>query len=304
MSLAKARKEEAYLGLLDDIKVIHHEWADWLHERRSEFATYVFFRNNIKRWGEVTSNAAENANSFLLDVRSLPILYLINEIIQKTQATYVDGYCKAGKLFKENMVVTEHAFYFHRKLVRGAGVRKVFITQERDTWLCGKVSCGDQSSNFHCYIEVMVNAEALESHCPCMFYQKHGLCCDHIIALLKKKGKQPREKWWFAQRYHTRTYHSSYSGVVPTIAFEKLEADLFFAPPDYKKPAGRPPRARKDRSHLNKTQSQHQCSSCGGLGHSFRTCTRPSTQFRFEHHYDKAVAWTKAFNYYDKSEEV
>ena len=86
--------------------------------------------------------------------------------------------------------------------------------------------------------------------------------------------------------------------------FEKLEPGIFFTPLEYKKPTGRPPRARKDCLHLNKTNVQHQCSSCGGLGHSFQTCDGPSTQFRFEHHNNKAVAWTKAFDYYDKSAEV
>ena len=33
LSLAKARTEEAYLDSLDEIRAIHHEWADWLHER-------------------------------------------------------------------------------------------------------------------------------------------------------------------------------------------------------------------------------------------------------------------------------
>ena len=60
-------------------------------------------------------------------------LYLITGIIEKTQAKYVAGYRKAEKLLKENIVITEHALNYQRKLVKGASRRKVFITQERDT---------------------------------------------------------------------------------------------------------------------------------------------------------------------------
>ena len=129
-----------------------------------------------------------------------------------------------------------------------------------------------------------------------MFYQEEGLAYVHVIVLLRNAGKSVSKKWWLAQRYHTRTYHASYSAVVPTLALSKLEPDISFTPPEYRKPAGRPSKQRKDRSHLNKTGNKHQCSSCGVLGHSFRTCERPSTQFRFQNHYGKAVAWTKQYN--------
>ena len=303
ISLAKARTEESYLYWLDKIRSIHTEWADWLHERRTEFATYLFLQDFRQRWGKVTSNAVENVNSSLLDVRNLPILYLIIGIIEKTQSKYLAGFKKASKLVQDNYVVTEFAWNCHKKLVKGALKRKVFITTEQEEFVCGKVSRGTNSS-FPRYIEVAVNTEAIESNCPCMFYQENGLCCEHIIALLRKVGRQVQDRWWFSERYHVTTYLSSYSGSIPTFAFDKLEADIFFVPPEYKKPAGRPTKMRKDRAHLNKTSVQHQCSSCGGLGHSSRTCDRPCTQFRFENHYDKAVAWTKAFNTYDNTSDL
>ena len=230
-------------------------------------------------------------------------MYLIIGIIEKTQTKYLAGYPKAAKLLKDNNVVTEYAWNWHKKLVKGALKRKVFITQERDNYVCGKVS-RESHSSFPRYIEVAADTEAIESNCPCMFYQENGMCCEHIIALLRKVFRNVRDRWWFAERYHVTTYHSCYIADVPTFAFEKLEADIFFVPPEYKKPAGRPTKTRKDCSYLNKTSVQHQCSSCGGLGHSFRTCDRPSTQVRFENHYSKAVAWTRAFSTYDVTEEV
>ena len=96
LNLAKAHTEESYLDRLEGIREIHPEWADWLYQRRSEYATYCFLRQDIRRWGKVTSNAVKNVNSSLLDVRSLPILLLIQGIIEKSQAKYLSGYRKSG----------------------------------------------------------------------------------------------------------------------------------------------------------------------------------------------------------------
>ena len=295
LSLAKARTEESYLDVLEKIRAIHSEWAEWLHDRRNEFATYVFLRDHIRRWGKVTSNAVENINSSLLDIRSLPILYLIMGIVEKTQAKYVSGYRKAIDLQKKGIEVTDYAWTHHKLLVKEAMKRKVFVTQEREDFFCGKVSTG-RNSQYQRYVEVSVEPSTQESHCPCMFYQELGMRCHHIIALLRKNGQHVQDKWWFSKRYHTSTYLACYSASVPTLALRKLQPDLFFTPPEYKKSAGRPAKLRKDRSHLNKTSKLNQCSSCGGLGHSYRTCKTPCTQFRFENHFAKAVEWTKNFS--------
>ena len=114
-----------------------------------------------------------------------------------------------------------------------------------------------------------------------------------------QQGSSLDNRWWFSQRYHVNQYHDSYSAEVPAIALPKLDVDLFYAPPDYKKPAGRPAKQRKDRSWMNKTGNQKQCSSCGQLDHFFTTCDVPSTQFRYENHYNKAVAWAKEFSSID-----
>ena len=296
LSLAKARTEEAYLDVLQRIRSIHHEWAEWLHQRRSEFATYLFLRQDIPRWGKVTSNAVENVNSSILDIRNLPILYLIMGLIEKSQAKYLSGYQKSVELLERKAAITDFAWNYHKKLAQEAIKRKVFITQEREDYYCGKVSTGNPNSPCPRFIQVIVIPTEQDSNCPCMFVQEEGMSCVHIIALLRKTGRSVNDKWWFSERFHTRTYHASYSAMVPTLALAKLEADLLFVPPEYKKPAGRPAKQRKDRSHLNKTNNKHQCSSCGALGHSFRTCDRPSTQYRFENHYARAVAWTKNYN--------
>ena len=77
ITLAKARTEEAYLNVLSKIRAIHHEWSDWLDERKYEFAAYTFLARVIKRWGKATSNAVKNVNGSLVDICNLPIYILL-----------------------------------------------------------------------------------------------------------------------------------------------------------------------------------------------------------------------------------
>ena len=298
ISLAKCRTEESYLNVLNKIRAVHHEWADWLDERKYEFAAYTFLQRDVRRWGKATSNAVENINSSLVDVRNLPIYLMITGIVEKIQSKYLRGYNKAKELRdpKKKQAVTDYAWDCHKKLVKGAIKRKVFLTSEQETCFTGKVSRGDPNSVYPRFVEVSVWPEELHHNCPCKFFQEEGLTCEHVIALLRTKNISTLDKWWFAQRYHSYTYFASYSAEVPALAISEIEPDVCYAPPDHKKPAGRPPKARKDRSWMNKTDRLNKCGSCGGLGHSYRTCQNPSTQFRFEYNYARAVAWAKNFS--------
>ena len=299
LSLAKCRTEETYLECLDKIRGHHREWADWLDERKHEFAAYLFLRQDIPRWGKATSNAVENINSSLLDIRNLPILYLLLGTIEKIQGKYLAGFRKAQDMIIRKRFVTDHAYNHHQRLAKEAVRRKVFITLDRDDVFHGKVSSGDPNSPLPKFLEVKVIPSEWESYCPCMLYQEEGIRCVHIIALLKEKGHSMENRWWYSQRYHIEQYRDSYSAEVPPIALPKLDVDLFYAPPDHKRAAGRPGKVRKDRSWMNKTTNQKQCSSCGMLGHFYSTCDAPSTQFRFNNHYNKAVAWAKEFSSID-----
>ena len=113
LSLAKARTEQSYLERLQAIRDVHPEWAEWLDRRKYEFVTYTFLDRNVKRWGKVTSNAVENVNSSILDVRQLPILFLVLGMIHKIQQKYMEGYKQALTWRERNQDVTDYASKEH-----------------------------------------------------------------------------------------------------------------------------------------------------------------------------------------------
>ena len=225
LSLAKCRTEEVYLECLDRIRSVHHEWADWLDERKHEFAAYLFLKKHVQRWGKVTSNAVENINSSLLDIRNLPILYLLLGTIEKIQGKYLAGYRKSAELIANKKLISDYAYNCYRKLTVEAIRRKVFITLDKEDVIHGKVSSGDPNSAIPKFVEVRVMLSEWEFHCPCMQFEEVGIPCVHVIALIRAKGKTLESQWWFSERYHTSTYHNSYGAEVPPIALLKLEVD-------------------------------------------------------------------------------
>ena len=52
LSLAKCRTEETYLEWLNKIRAAHRERANWLDERKHEFAAYLFLCCDFQCCGE------------------------------------------------------------------------------------------------------------------------------------------------------------------------------------------------------------------------------------------------------------
>jgi hypothetical protein len=139
------------------------------------------------------------------------------------------------------------------------------------------------------YLEVMVDMERQYAECPCKFFDKFGLSCSHVKALLLALGKQMS---WALSRYSMNTYKQSYSATIPSMTLVgKLSADETFVPPNFRRPAGRPSKKRKDQSWLLKTNKQRECQACGQYGHYAIKCDVPSTEYRYRKHLAKAVEY-------------
>ena len=54
-------------------------------------------------------------DSATLDIRNLPILYLILGTIEKIQGRYLAGYRRATELKEKKKVITDYAYALYRK---------------------------------------------------------------------------------------------------------------------------------------------------------------------------------------------
>ena len=82
IDLAKSMTEDVYQKCLGEIRKMNAKWAEYLDERKEQFVTASFLQRGYRRYGKVTSNGVENINAVLGDARGLPIVYLIEAIIQ------------------------------------------------------------------------------------------------------------------------------------------------------------------------------------------------------------------------------
>jgi hypothetical protein len=113
--------------------------------------------------------------------------------------------------------------------------------------------------------------------------------CSHTKALLLTLNKSSS---WCSPRYHIDTYVQCYSANIRSMVLSgKLIADRNYVPPDYKKPAGRPTKKRKERSWVRSSSVSRICTACGQSGHMYTTCDAPSTQYRYKKHVSKAMKW-------------
>ena len=72
----------------------------------------------------------------------MPIYFLLMGTIEKIQSKYVSGYNKAKELRdpKTKQAVTDYAWECHKKMVKNAVRRKVFLTSQREDSFSGKVA--------------------------------------------------------------------------------------------------------------------------------------------------------------------
>jgi hypothetical protein len=292
IDLAKSLTEDVYMRRLSAIRSINSEWADWLHERKEQYVCAYFLNSDHgrRRWGKVTSNSTETINGVFGEARSLPIVYLIEHMIKYQREKYHDRHEQACKWSQEGKRLTQYARDIQVSVSNTAAKLDVEVLERNDPVYRARVQSNLNAPLLGC-LEVSVNVQHRTSECPCFFMDEMGLSCSHVKALLLALGKSST---WCSSRYQIDTYRSSYNSTIPSMTISgDLSADETFVPPDYKKPAGRPAKKHRDRSFYRTSGKQRECKACGSTGHYARTCTAPSTEYRYMEHKDKAIRWCR-----------
>jgi hypothetical protein len=290
VQLAKSLTPDMYQKRLRELSAINPKWVEYLDPIKEQFVAYCFLDKGIRRWGKVTSNGVETINGVFGDARSLPLVYLLEHVIQYQRKKYHDHYVLACKWSEEGRLITEYLRELQLQVSGKASRRRVDLIESNPPVYRARVQASEESS-LTGYIEVKINLDTKVSECPCQFFEEMGVNCVHTKALLLHLKKSSA---WCSTRYHISTYKQCYSASVPAMALAgKLSVDETFIPPEYKKPAGRPSNKRKEREWLRKTSIQRVCSSCGTPGHMYSTCNAPSTEYRYEKFKVKAMEWCR-----------
>jgi hypothetical protein len=223
----------------------------------------------------------------------------MEHMIKYQRAKYHERCSVACKWSDEGKRMTQYARNVQVGIAETASKLHVEIIERNDPVYRARVQANTDSP-FLCDVEVEINLSTHMAACPCFLYDEIGMTCSHVKALLLALNKTTN---WASRRYHINTYKECYSAIVPSMTVAgKLSADETFLPPDWKRPAGRPSKKRKDRSTF-RTTSKRECRACGGIGHYARSCNAPSTEYRYTKHKENAVAWCIAAEYKMVSEE-
>jgi hypothetical protein len=239
----------------------------------------------------VTSNGTETINGVFGESRSLPIVYLIEHMIDYQQRQkYHDLYLNSCEWSEEGRHITPYARDIQVRLADTASRKNVQFVDQNHPIYRARVQSTTVTSLVG-YIEVTVNLDTHEAECPCFYYDEMGISCSHIKAVLLALNRQST---WCNRRYTMETYKDSYSAPIPSmVVASKVEVDKTFLPPNFKRPAGRPSKKKKSRSQYRGI-AQRECRACGRLGHYAMKCPEPSTEYRYYQHKDSAIKWCKS----------
>ncbi|XP_028087632.1 protein FAR1-RELATED SEQUENCE 4-like [Camellia sinensis] len=208
-----------------------------------------------KRYGEMTSNAAESFNKWILDAHNYPITRLVDII--------------------RNQIMTMRA------------ERKVLATNWNGL-LCPKMKSRvrEAYSNGCTWIVSQSNEDIYEVHsfptvlvdvgkcsCSCFQWQLNGFLCAYAVVAIQSSG---RDFSTFVEQFFTvDQYKATYSGYIhPILTVDKpsfSEDDFIIYPPAVKRPRGRP--KKNPIPSRGEKLSQIRCGRYGRIGsHNRKTC--------------------------------
>jgi hypothetical protein len=202
-----------------------------------------------------------------------------------------------GPMKATSRICTEYCRDLQVKLNDDASKRNVELLESNHPIYRARVESTFNASIVG-YVEVVVDLDRRGCKCPCRHYEEIGIACAHVKALLLTLNRQSS---WCDKRYGLSNYKESYNCSIPSMVVAgKLTVDETLTPPDFRRPAGRPAKKRKDRSFLKKTDVVRECKACGQTGHYAVSCTAPSTEYRYNRYRAGAVEWCrqaeKSFN--------
>ncbi|CAL2265730.1 unnamed protein product [Prunus armeniaca] len=209
-----------------------------------------------KRYGEVSNALSESFNSWVKDVRRLPIYEMIDTVRIKMMEMISRRKLASEKWSSVLCPVIEDEL---KNLAAKGGHWRI---------------CRASESVFevHADLSVMVNLD--ERFCSCYQWQLLGFPCQHAIQVIQHSGLC---LYNFVDEYYKADFYKA-TYATPIFPIPDIEkpppGDVLLLPPHTRKPPRRPPTKRFKSS--NETKRQVKCKRCGSCDrHNRRTCKVP-----------------------------
>ncbi|KAE8233607.1 hypothetical protein CF326_g1353 [Tilletia indica] len=256
-----ATSESEFNRAMDQIRERCKEAADYLcapEQDHSHWASYAF---KNRRWGLVTSNLAEVANSLLVPIRSLPLLQLLSSIYEHQQEKFY-----ARRM--ESQVWQGH--------ITPTAMRNLKLACDAARGMSTVPSCAHsglvRSGNSSWEVYMPGSNEVPEGACACGVPQQLLRPCAHLVALSVYLRQQPIDQVHsgYTTSIWTTTYFNSY---LPVSTSDLPVAD-WLEGPELTQTKGRRRIKRMEKGTKDKQQrAQALCSICQEAGHTRKACS-------------------------------
>ena len=266
--MAKARTEESYNAAYESLKETHHYCADWLHDLKGMFASYLL----IGRRGIVTTNAVEQFNNVMLEARESPISDALLMLMNKSAEQTVHRKQQGMKWKEEGLKIVPHAQETYMTNLTEGLMRQTVVIKypsENDPLAQVDVSSGSVL-NVNSTTLVTLNILTGGIVCDCRFHEEWGVPCVHAVAAIRAIDQNSADLLWFDNGLSIDSYIREYSATPVSMSCIKLlKTNIRKLQPDHRiVKAGRPRKKKRIEA-----VSKRVCPGCGGLGHFIRTCT-------------------------------
>jgi Transposase, Mutator family len=284
IGLAKYRTVDTYNSNLQSLKAVHSKAAAWIDCNKDDFAAYIFLDNGKRRFGKVLSNAAENMNSAIKEMRELPILDFTVSIIRWVNTKVSERNTNACK--RENMLLTEHAETELLELCREGQKLEVYMMNHVGCICKAEVKHEVRGSDARSVV-VLIDTAKHSCVCPCRHAEEFGYPCKHGFAVICYLNLDPNNPAWFNEVFHMKSYRAMYNILIPDTTTLGHLSVRELVPPNFRRLPGRPQTKR----YVSKSENPHTCSFCGVKEHSYLTCTTPSTEYIYNGYKKKAMEY-------------
>jgi hypothetical protein len=95
--LGKSTNWDLYHKCLDGICSVSEKWAKYLDRHKTEFVAASFLEHGYNGWRKVTSNGVKTINGVFGEARGLPIVFLMERLVDYQQYKYHKRYLQGVK---------------------------------------------------------------------------------------------------------------------------------------------------------------------------------------------------------------
>ncbi|KAF5733248.1 hypothetical protein HS088_TW17G00790 [Tripterygium wilfordii] len=250
----------AFKEKMAEIEEVSSDAANWIRQFPPSHWALVYFEGT--RYGHLSSNIDE-FNRWILEVRELPVIQIIERIHTKLMIEFEDRRMKSSSWFS---VLAPSAEKRMSEAISHATTYQVLRSDDFEFEVLSAERSDIVNIGTHC--------------CSCRDWQLNGIPCSHAVAALISCRK---DMYAFAEKCFTvasyrETYAQDIHPLPEKIECRKIEEDAFdddvqvVRPPKFRRPPGRPEKKRICVEDLNREKHTVHCSRCNETGHYKTTC--------------------------------